>query len=95
MLDNEKIESIEKLVIKRLKYFRESQNISQLELSFMSGISQNMITYIETGKRVPTLKTVIKLCNALKISPCKLFEDDDEEREKAKQEIIKTIQRYM
>ena len=95
MLYNEKIESIEKLVIKRLKYFRESQNISQLELSFMSGISQNMITYIETGKRVPTLKTVIKLCNALKISPCKLFEDDDEEREKAKQEIIKTIQRYM
>ena len=33
-----------------------------------------MITYIETGKRSPTLKTIIKLCNAIGISPAKLFD---------------------
>ena len=76
-MNEEDITSIENEVLKRLKTFREERNISQLELSLQSGVSQNMITYIETGKRTPTLRTLIKLCDALKISPAKLFEEDN------------------
>lgn len=95
MFNDDDIISIENAVIKKLKFFREERNLSQFELSLQSGVSQNMITYIETGKRSPTLKTVIKLCKALEISPAKLFEESDDEREQAKKKIIEAIQKYM
>jgi len=94
-MNEEDITSIENEVLKRLKTFREERNISQLELSLQSGVSQNMITYIETGKRTPTLRTLIKLCDALKISHAKLFEEDNKEKEKAKESIIELLKKYM
>ncbi len=54
-----------------------------------------MITYIETGKRTPSLSTVLKLCNAMKIDPSVLFLKNDGEKEKAKQTAIEIIQKYM
>ena len=84
MFNNEDVIYQENQVINKLKFFREERNLSQLDLSLSSGVSQNMITYIETGKRTPSLKTIIKLCNALQISPAKLFEDNSKEREKLK-----------
>lgn len=85
----------EQLVIARLKKIREEAQLSQLELSYRSGVSQNMITYIETGKRTPTLSTLLKLCNALNINPSVLFMDTNEDKEQAKQQIIELIQRHM
>ena len=95
MFNEEEIILIEKKAIQKLKSYREEWNLSQFELSLQSGVSQNMIAYIETGKRAPTLKTIIKLCKALEISPSKLFEIDNQEREKAKQQIIEAIKKYM
>lgn len=94
------IEEQEKIIYKRLKREREKQNISQLELSYSSGVSQNMITYIENGKRTPTIHTILKLCNALKISPSILFievntEASDSEKENAKQTVLDLIKKYM
>ena len=94
MINEESVNTLENLVVKRLKSIREEKNISQLELSLISGVSQNMITYIETGKRTPTLKTLIKLCLALDISPVKLFENNIE-KEEAKKTVLKIIQKYM
>lgn len=94
MINEESVNTLENLVVKRLKSIREEKNISQLELSLISGVSQNMITYIETGKRTPTLKTLIKLCLALDISPVKLFENNME-KEEAKKNVLKIIQKYM
>ncbi|MBQ6780999.1 MAG: helix-turn-helix transcriptional regulator [Treponema sp.] len=68
---------------------------SQLELSLESGVSQNMITYIEKGKRTPSLTTILKLCNAMKIDPSILFLKHDEEKEHAKQTVLEIIQKYM
>ena len=64
-------------------------------VSIESGVSQNMITYIETGKRTPTLSTLLKLCNAMKIDPSILFRKDDSEKEDAKNTVLKLIQKYM
>lgn len=95
MFSEKRVVSIENEAIRRLKSFREERNISQLELSLQSGVSQNMITYIETGKRTPTLRTIIKLCDALQVSPAKLFEEDNIEKENAKQSIIEMVKKYM
>ena len=83
----------EKTVILRLKQEREKQKLSQLELAFKSNVSQNMIAYIETGKRTPTLSTLIKLCNALNINPSVLFAEEDEQRESIKSNIIALVGR--
>ena len=80
-------------ILKRLKVARENAKMSQLELSYKSGVSQNMITYIETGKSSPTLTTILKLCNALNINPAILFQVDDAKREEDKREIIRLIQK--
>ena len=95
MFNEDKILLTEKKAIEKLKFYREEQNLSQFELSLQSGVSQNMITYIETGKRSPTLKTIIKLCNALGISPAKLFDLDDKEKEETKRMVIEAIKKYM
>ena len=89
------IEEQEQFVCKRLKEEREKANYSQMELSLESGISQNMITYIENGKRTPTITTILKLCNALHISPAILFPSDNTNKQKAKETIIELIQRFM
>lgn len=95
MFKDEDIAVAEKNVLKKLKYYREKKNISQFELSLESGVSQNMITYIETGKRTPTLRTLIKLCYALQISPAKLFEENNKEKEDLKHQLIESILKYM
>ena len=89
------VEEQEKFVCMRLRQERESRKLSQLDLSYESGVSQNMITYIETGKRTPSLSTVLKLCNAMKIDPSILFRKDDSEKEDAKNTVLKLIQKYM
>ena len=52
-----------------------------------------MIAYIETGKRTPTLSTLIKLCNALNINPSVLFAEEDEQRDSIKNNIIALVGR--
>ena len=83
----------EAIILKRLKAAREAARMSQLELSYKSGVSQNMITYIETGKSSPTLTTILKLCNAMNINPASLFQEEDSEREESKRQIIKLVKK--
>ena len=85
----------EKYIYTRLKQEREKCKMSQQELSVESGVSQNMITYIETGKRTPTITTILKLCNAMKISPSILFFNAEDEKVNAKRLILDLVQRYM
>ena len=89
------IEEQEQYFYERLRQERKKSKLSQLELAVESGVSKNMIAYIETGKRTPTINTVIKLCNAMNISPAILFSVSDDDKEKAKQQVLTLIQRYM
>jgi len=92
---NMTIEEQEKYVYSRLRQEREHRGISQLELSYSSGVSQNMITYIETGKRTPTLTTIFKLCNAMNLDVSSIFPGNEAEKEKAKQTVIDLVKKYM
>jgi transcriptional regulator with XRE-family HTH domain len=61
---------------RRLKAERKIKEISILELSLLSGVSDNHISLIENGKRIKvSLNIYLKLAAALEIDPLVLFED--------------------
>nr|WP_240934982.1 helix-turn-helix transcriptional regulator [Enterococcus casseliflavus] len=61
---------------RRLKAERKIKEISILELSILSGVSDNHISLIENGKRIKvSLNIYLKLAAALEIDPLVLFED--------------------
>ena len=66
-----------------------------MELALRAEISQNMINYIETGKRTPSFDTLLKICNAMNINLSVLFSDTKEEKEKAKRQVLCIIQRWV
>ncbi len=82
-------------VLSRIKEERLKANMSQIDLSFAAGLSQNQINCIESGRNIPNLCTIIKICDALKISPETLFITPNPEREKARDTIISLIRQYV
>ena len=94
MIEEEYQKQVE-YVLARLREERQKANMSQMELSFAAGLSQNQVNCIESGRNIPNLYTLIKLCDALKIRPEILFSMPDEERENAKNEIISLVKKYI
>jgi transcriptional regulator with XRE-family HTH domain len=82
-------------IANRLREEREKAKISQVDLSFQAGLSQNQVFCIETGKRSPNLYTILKICNALNISPAVLFEPPGEERAQARETIFRLVSKYI
>lgn len=91
--DMASINETENRFLQRLKEEREKTGMSQLELAYRAGLSQNMITYLETGKRTPNLTAILKICNALEINHSVLLEDDDEQREEMKNQIYSLVKK--
>lgn len=61
---------------RRIKAERKIKEISILELSLLSGVSDNHISLIENGKRIKvSLNIYLKLAAALDLDPIVLFED--------------------
>jgi HTH-type transcriptional regulator/antitoxin HipB len=55
-----------------LKKLRKEADLTQSELSEVSGIDQGAIARLERGDRLPTWETVLALCIALNVS-CEVF----------------------
>ncbi|GEM_PF-1049112 len=92
MVEKEYKEQLD-FVLSRLKEERQKANMSQIELSFAAGLSQNQVNCIESGRNIPNLYTLIKLCDALKIRPEVLFSQTDSEREQIRDEIIALVKK--
>ncbi len=56
-----------------IKEKRQAAGLSINRLSEMAGLSQCMMSYIEQGKRVPTIATVFRIAMALNIRPEELI----------------------
>lgn len=93
--NEEEIDAQIRNIIQRLREEREIQRISQIDLSFKAGLSQNLVNYIETGKRTPNLYTILSICKALEINPAVLFESQDTERQKARETIIRLVSQFL
>ena len=53
----------------KLKEFRKIKGMSQKKLAYLSNLSQSHISELEKNKQSPTLITVEKVADALKIYP--------------------------
>ena len=54
-----------KAIPERLRAYRESRNLTQKELSALTGITQADLSKIENGNANPSLNTLMKLANGL------------------------------
>ena len=57
----------------RIAQFRKKRKITQEKLAEKAEISNNYLSNIENNHSIPSLETVIKLCNALDITPNELL----------------------
>lgn len=55
------------IVAKNIKWLREEHKLSMDELSRLSGVSKSMLSQIERGDGNPTLSTLWKLANGMKV----------------------------
>ena len=60
----------------RLKEARKTQGLSLDSLSKLSGVSNSMISQIERAETNPTVVTILRLTNALKVDFSGLIEDE-------------------
>ncbi len=58
---------------KRIRDERQKRGLTQERLAEIAGISNNFVSYIETGKKVASLKTIKKIADALETPLTELF----------------------
>ena len=59
---------MDRVWFKNLQAVREAKGYTQVKLSIMVGVSQQSITYYETGTRVPSFDVAAKLAKVLNTS---------------------------
>ncbi|MCS0823893.1 XRE family transcriptional regulator [Cytobacillus firmus] len=62
------MEEIHLILAKNLKAFRENKKLSLEKVAELTGVSKTMIGQIERGESSPTITTIWKIANGLKIS---------------------------
>jgi transcriptional regulator with XRE-family HTH domain len=61
----------------RLKYLRQSRDLTQGELAKKAGVAQSTIAQIESGRKDPSISTLKMIAKALDIEMAILFASDD------------------
>ncbi|WP_024834033.1 helix-turn-helix domain-containing protein [Ruminiclostridium josui] len=59
----------------RIKNARENKCLTQEQLAEITGLSNNYISNIERNHSIPSLETLVKICNALDVTPDFLLVD--------------------
>ena len=72
-----KTDEIDKKVGMNIRLERVKRSISQEGLADMSGIARSTMGIVERGEQSPSIQTVAKVANALKIDMYKLFIFED------------------
>ena len=65
-----------KRIGKLIKTLREKAELTQEQLAKKAGVSHSYISLLETGRRMPTIKTADKLAAALGVRLIDLFEEE-------------------
>lgn len=58
-----------KTIGSRIRQRREALNLKQKEIAEQLGVSNNHISYIESGKSAPSINLLIRLCHILNTTP--------------------------
>ncbi len=91
-------EEVLKYVSYAIRTIRKQKNISQMELCLRANMSQGFLTNIETGKKEPSAMTLIRIAEALEVSPREFFpenttESDINVKNEIKSEIMELLSR--
>ena len=71
-----------------MKYYREKRNFSQIQLSAECNCGSGTIGGIESGKAKPSFDMIIKIAEALSVTPADLFvRDSSVSKENLKEEL--------
>jgi len=57
---------------------RQTQNLSFNQLAKLSGVTRQMISYVESRQRVPTVDTLVRLATALGLNASDLLANAEE-----------------
>ena len=67
-------EAIAPDVARQIRYLRAQQKLSQQDLAEASGLSRNTLSLLERGRTSPTLATLQKIADALKVNISAFFQ---------------------
>ena len=71
------INNPDKVWFRNLQAVREAKGWTQVKLSMEAGVSQQSITFYETGTRVPSLEVAVRLAQVLDTTIDYLIGNDD------------------
>lgn len=57
------------LLAKRVSNIRKEKKLTQAQLAEKANLTNNYISNIETHHSIPSLETLVKICNALEVTP--------------------------
>jgi transcriptional regulator with XRE-family HTH domain len=63
---------------RNLKAYRKMSNLSQMDLAEKAGLSTSFIAAIETERKFPSSKSILKIALSLGLEPYQLFITDKE-----------------
>jgi len=80
-------------IINRIKAIRTRNGVSQMDLSLRSNLSQSFIANLEKGKKQPSVLTLIRIADALNVSPQDFFPEsvNPNTKEQTKEKIRKLL----
>ena len=58
-----------RVLARRLAYYRKTRGLTQARLAEQAGLTNNYISNIETCHSIPSLETLVRLCQVLEITP--------------------------
>ena len=72
-----KMQDIKNTIARNVVTIRKQQNLTQTELAVKTGVSTTYIGEIETRRKYPSIKTLVKISKALDIEPYILLIDPE------------------
>ena len=89
-MDNEELQ---KIIIERMKKTRLNKGLSQMEVCLRANLSQSFFANIESGKKQPSLLTILRIASALEVNPRVFFpEINKNDKESIKKEIYELLE---
>jgi len=72
------MDNLDKAIGQNIKRIRSEHNLSMDQVAELTGVSKSMIARIESGASTPTVTTLWKICNGLKVSFSTMLDDPTE-----------------
>ena len=78
-------------VVGKIKEIRIKKSVSQLDLSVKSNLSQSFLASVESGKKQPSVMTLLRIASALNVSPKAFFPESENKSKEEIKDIINNL----